>query len=127
VQPAFQLDERNHREWPELLRELDGRAHVVRVAVSDRDHVHALRFLLRVRTLRVVEPRIDVDSLPTRRIQSERRVAKPGQRRVSHRSPFGRPCGPNLTKERPRGGGTFAGMAPRTLPALLALCALVAD
>jgi hypothetical protein len=70
-EPAFQLDKRDDRHRTELLGDRDDRAHVVGVAVRDRDHVAALRVLLGLGTLRVVEPRIDVDALASRRVEPE--------------------------------------------------------
>ncbi len=71
LKPALQLDLSDDRDRPELLRDRNDRAEVVGVAVRDRDHVAALRVLLGLRTLRVVEPRIDVDALAARRVEPE--------------------------------------------------------
>src|SRR5207253_11465462 len=38
--------------------------------------------------LRVVEPRVDVDTLSARRVEAEGGVPQPGQGRVSHQAPF---------------------------------------
>ena len=92
LEPAFQLDHGDDRLRLELLRQLDGLADVVGVSVRDRDHVDALGLLLRIRTLRIREPRVDVDTLSAGRVEPERSVPQPGYGRVSHRSPFCRAC-----------------------------------
>src|SRR5205814_8519859 len=88
LEPSLQLHDRDDRHRTELLAQLDRRAGVVRMPVCDGDHVTTVRILLRVRTLWVVEPRIDVDTLSTRCVEAEGGVPEPGQRRVSHRAPF---------------------------------------
>ena len=89
LEPAFQLDERDDAFRRELLRQFDRAPDVIGVAVRDRDHVDALRLLLGVRALRIVEPRVDVHPFASGRVEPERRVSQPGQRRVGHRAPFG--------------------------------------
>src|SRR5688572_28861613 len=59
--------------------ELDEVADVVGVSVRERDDVHALGFLLGFRTARVREPRVQVDPLAARRVESEGAVAEPRQ------------------------------------------------
>ena len=84
LQPVGELDRRNHRAGV-LLRQLDGVADVVAVAVRERDHVDALRLELGLRTLRVsVEEGVDVDALPAGCVEAERRVTEPGQGRFGH-------------------------------------------
>ena len=79
LEPALQLHERDDRHRAELLGQLYGRAGVVGVSVCDGDHVAAVRVLLRVRALRVVEPGVDVDTLSARRVEAEGGVPEPGQ------------------------------------------------
>jgi hypothetical protein len=71
-----------------LLHEVERVADVVVVAVRDRDDVDALRLFLPLGALRVREPGVDVDPLPSRRVEAERGVAEPSQLNVRHLSPF---------------------------------------
>jgi hypothetical protein len=65
------------------LRESDGVADVVAVAVREEDRVDALRALLRLRTARVSrQERVDVDALAARAVEAERRVPEPGESAV---------------------------------------------
>jgi hypothetical protein len=84
-QPAAELDHRDHT-GRELLRELDGLAHMVVVAVRECDHVNTFRLVLPVGALRVAEPRVDVDSLAARCVEAKARVAEPGHGHVRHPS-----------------------------------------
>src|SRR5437763_1305060 len=77
--PAAELDERNYRRL-EALPQLDRVADVIGVAVRDDDQVDALGFSLRLRARRPREPRVDVDTLPFRAVETECRVPEPGQR-----------------------------------------------
>src|SRR5712691_620396 len=127
AEPACELDECDDRRTV-LLREVDGVADVVAVAVGDRDHVDALRRLLVRRALRVAgQERVDVDALPAGGVEPEGCMSEPGQRRVCHRSPLaGR-------RERNVGGPSYAGanllglMGSRLLPLSLALGMVLAD
>ena len=106
AEPAGELDERDDC-CAVLLREVDGVADVVAVAVRDRDDVGALGGLLALGTLRIaVQERVDVDALAAGRVEPEGRVAEPGQRRVCHRSPFAGEDASVTRKDRPRRGRT---------------------
>src|SRR5205814_1631224 len=83
AEPALQLDLRDDL-GREALRELDGLADVVAVAVGDRDDVDPLRLLLALRALRVREERVDVDALAARAVESKRGVAEPREDCVRH-------------------------------------------
>ena len=86
AQPALQLDER-HDLGRELLRDLDGAADMVGMAMGDGDDVGPFRFLLVLGALRVVEPRIDVDPLAAGTVDSKRCVAEPSDGNVRHSPP----------------------------------------
>src|SRR5919197_3603072 len=127
AEPSLQLDDRDDRRV-ELLRQLHRLADVIGVAVRDRDDVDSLRLLLRVGTLRVAEPRVDVDALLARGVEPERGVAEPRECCVRHRSPLLR------RGSRERNEGAAAGVAnpwwpvrSPFLPLTLALGAFAAD
>ena len=73
-EPAAQLDDRDHGAV-EALGQVDGLADVVVVAVRERDQVDALGLPLALRAVRVLQPGVDVDPLPSGRVDSEGRVA----------------------------------------------------
>jgi hypothetical protein len=80
LEPAAQLDERDHRRL-ELLPERDRVADVVAVTVCQRDQVDALRLPFRLGALGVPgQPRVDVDALAARAVEPEGRVSEPGER-----------------------------------------------
>ena len=84
LQPVGHLDRRDDGAAV-LLRELDGVAEVVAVAVRERDHVDPLGLELRLRALRVpVQEGVDVDALPVGSVEAEGRVTEPGQGRFGH-------------------------------------------
>src|SRR5262245_52224896 len=60
--------------------------------MRERDHVAPVRILLRIRALRVVEPRVDVDPLAAAAVEAEGGMSQPGEGRVSHRSPCSTEC-----------------------------------
>jgi hypothetical protein len=87
-EPADELDHRDDRRAV-LLRDRHRVADVVAVPVRDRDDVRALGLLLVRWTLGVpLEDRVDVDAFAGRRVEPERGVAEPRERRVRHRSAF---------------------------------------
>ena len=84
LEPVGHLDRRDDGAAV-LLRQLDGVAEVVAVAVRERDHVDPLGLQLGLGALRVpVQEGVDVDALPARRIEAEGGVTEPGQGRFGH-------------------------------------------
>ena len=80
AEPVLELDLADDLGVGEALRQLDGVADVVAVAVRDRDHVDALGRLLGLRRLRVAgQERVDVDALAAVGLEPERRVTEPGE------------------------------------------------
>jgi hypothetical protein len=78
-EPASQLDLRDDGAGVPL-RERDGVADVVAVAVREQDQVDALGLLLRLGAARVPrEERVDVDALAARGVDAERGVPEPGE------------------------------------------------
>src|SRR5205085_11162671 len=83
AEPALQLDLGDDL-GREALRELDGLADVVAVAVGDRDDVDPLGLLLALGALGVGEERVDVDALAARGVEAKRGVAEPRELDVWH-------------------------------------------
>ena len=126
LQPVGHLDRRDDGAAV-LLRELDGVAEMVAVAVGERDHVDPLGLELRLRALRVpVQEGVDVDALPARACRS-------GRWRGRARSGSFRACVSSLEwTPRAYSGRTVRcgrepyGVGSRLLPLVLATAALAA-
>src|SRR5207302_6016874 len=83
AEPILQLDLGDDL-GREALREVDGLADVVGVAVGQGDDVHPLGLLLAVRALGIGEKGIDVDALAAGGVEAKRGVAEPRESDVWH-------------------------------------------